>query len=223
MRRCLRVVLGGCVLVVLASDARADSITLNIPTNNIFVGWTPIGEYFTGFTLVIPSNLSDLDGATLQLSRHSIVGSGTGVSVFPSLPVPPSSLTFDYQLFGTTSAIANGPTLTRPTESGIYSDVTSLRNSGTIDWAEIPFNAAGIAALLAARGGTFSFFGDLVIPDFGAGYTLDEYFMFDGAYLGGAPIARLQLQPVPEPMTLILLGSGMAAAMIRRRRPGATR
>lgn len=205
------------VLAVAAVPAFADSI-IDIPTNNTFVGlYNPGGgptvnyDYFT----VDLTNFTDtVTSVKLRLARGHI-GSSFGI---PPSSFPPSI--FNLVIYGT-SFQGNGTGSVRPSGTTTYGTV-DLLDPGAADPSSSGFimlelNSAAIADLNAARGGLFSFYGELLgIPDLGTG--VQEWFAFDGAIGegGSGPIAQLMASSTPEISSIFLLGTLLAAFAARR-------
>jgi hypothetical protein len=123
-----------------------------------------------------------------------------------------------YTVFDVTTSIASltDGTATAFADLGsgvVYGSlVMTALDNGTL--VEIVFNAAGVAAINGALGGLFAVGGAVTTID--ANLDLDDEFVF--GYTDIEDTRVLDLEPVPEPGTLLLLGSGLAALRLRKRR-----
>ena len=88
--------------------------------------------------------------------------------------------------------------------------IVSVADNGTT--ISIALNAEGIAALNAARGGLFAVGGALTT----LGSVGNEYVFGFSQSIDNPEVRRLNIQSVPEPSTVALLGLGLALAVRHR-------
>lgn len=171
----------------------------NADTNdNYLAAAEPDGEYRNFFTFDLSSVRAAVSSAVLEAQRHGSRGELT-YSLF-DVSTDPGQLNSNAEF-----------------DAAIFDDLGSGISFGSFLVPDRPFaeneilrfalNRAGIAGIRAARGGFFSL-----------GGAVSNGFLFGGSQF--TPVSlRLETDaaPIPEPGTLLLLGSGLA--VLARSRP----
>jgi hypothetical protein len=222
-------------ILAASSPARAAIITVNVVDNG---SYNEFGEH-TASNINYIAGLAESGCHGLRLCEYrnwfvfDLAGvSGTIVSASLRLrssgfesPVPGQfgqQGTETYTLFDVTTPIASltagGTGLV-----GTFNDLGSGTAYGNRTYSkadelqvrEIALQAAGVNALQAALGGQFALGGAITTID----HTNFFEHVFGGSFgLNAQLVLDVEPVPVPEPATLALVGFGLAAAVVRRRR-----
>jgi len=213
-------ILVACIAVTGAGSAHADTVTLN---STSFGWWDSTGTH----TAVITNYGTGDDAENVDHRSFFVFNlsglSGTVVSatlqIFNPIylsPDPSETLS----IFDVSTSIA-ALTASGTGQVGIYNDLgtgtlfgsTSVSAANNGANVNIPLNSAALAALQSGLGGSFAFGGSLT--------TLSAPGLVEGVFLlssANTGTRQLVLNTIPEPATLVLLGSGLAAIGIARRR-----
>jgi hypothetical protein len=207
-RKALLTTAAAIAMIALSSVARADTITLT-------------GVNGTGVTAQV-SNYSLVGNTfTFTIKNTSVAPSSTGTITNIGFDLPGarsgftlvSSTNANYSLVGATKITSGAQNVTGSTDF----DTTLFNGNGNPTFGGGSVNG-GIAGGTSA---TFSISGNF------SGLTADQiahsiFARFQAVNGGGSDVAANNTPGVPEPMTMILFGTGLAgiAARARRRRNG---
>jgi hypothetical protein len=207
-RKALLTTAAAIAMFALSSAARADTITL-IGVNGTGVtaqvsNYSLVGNTFT-FTIKNTSVAPNTTGAITNIG-FDLSGNRSGFTLV-------SSSNSNYSLVGATKITSGAQNVTNSTDF----DTTLFNGNGNPTFGGGSVNN-GIAGNTSA---TFSISGDF------SGLTADQiarsiFARFQNVNPGGSDVATSTPGSVPEPMTMILFGTGLAgvAARARKRRNG---
>ena len=211
-------------ILAASSPVRAATITLNAVDSGVYdelgrhtaayqgyvAGYDGYYVYHDWFVFDLSSVSGHIVSASLRLQTFYVNFYQHGTDTFTLFDVttPIASLVAGGTgLVGTFNDLGSGTIYGNRTYT--YSDEFNVRDTA--------LQAAGLNALQAAVGGQFALGGALTGPFYrGIGQHQNIF----GGCCGVGPQLVLDVEPVPvpEPATLTLVGFGLAAAVVRRRR-----
>ena len=199
MKRIVGLLVFAAAFAALSGVAKADPLVFTATLNGQNERPTPNSSPGTGFAVVtVDGNIM-----TVSVSFSGLVSTTSGGS--------PSGTTAAHIHCCAPATGAAGVATTLPTFPGFPSGVTSGTYTNTFD---LTLASSYNPAFINANGGTVEGARLAFLSGLQAGQT---YFnIHSNAFPGGE--IRGQLQPVPEPATLILLGTGLAGAAMRMRK-----
>jgi hypothetical protein len=237
---------GLLALLLIAAPAAAIPITFTTSDSQFDAGvdnhgwWSPTdgnvdsnSNYFAGFLPLFSglffNNFFTFDLSTLNLSGQTIV-SATLEAVRFTYSSPDPTETIEFFDVSTDSATLNNNS---GTSAAIATDLSSGTSYGAFvvpayatsstELLSFLLNAAALSDISAAAGGFFSLGGTLtsVVP----GGSAEFIFGFSDDSSGSGSIQRLVLDvvpaeaaAVPEPTSILLIGTGLLVAGVRRYR-----